>query len=181
MKFEKHLKNTGIYGVIFVAKNGDKYLRCGRNGNVLARIPAGFAPIGDLVTHELETWIDEILIERADELHHASLFAAKLAKDGKARDIRRVWADHMRDGIDTGVCQRRCEIDNAAFGLIERGDDVRIFDPEIDILQDDDDDLEPIDEPVEEKDVETILPALVILERDESVAGIILKPEWWDK
>ena len=69
--------------------------------------------------------------------------------------------------------------DNAAFGLSERGDDVRIFDPDIDIDQIDEDDLEPIDEPVEAKDAETVTPALVILDHEENVVGIILEP-WWE-
>lgn len=176
MKFEKHLKNTGIYGIIFTASNGDKYLRTGRNGNVLARIPAGFAPVGQPVTHDLEGWIDEILIKGAEELCEAKLIAATLEKDGKAKDIRRIWAECSLG--ENGFGYRRCKIDNAAFGLIERGDDVRIFDPSIDIDKIDDDDLEPIDEPVEAKDAETVTPALVILDHEENVVGIILEP-WW--
>lgn len=170
MKFEKHLKNTGIYGVIFTASNGDKYLRTGKNGNVLARIPAGFAPVGQPTTQNLEGWIDEILIKGAEGLHEAELYGAKLKKDGKAKDIRRVWAD--------GSGKRRCEIDNAAFGLIERGDDVRIFDPSVDIRQIDEDDLEPIEEPPKPRDAESVAPALVILDHDE-IVGIILEP-WWE-
>ena len=104
------------------------------------------------------------------------MFAAKLEKDGKAKDIRRVWADYVGGNFEFG--ERRCEIDNAAFGLIERGDDVRIFDPSIDLHLIDEDDLEPIDEPVEAKDAEIIAPALVILDRDETVVGIILEPRW---
>lgn len=176
MKFEKHLKNTGIYGVIFTASNGDKYLRTGKNGNVLARIPVGFAPVGQPTTQNLEGWIDEILVKDGDSLNVARLFAAKLEKDGKARDIRRVWADAISPD-DVG--QRRCEIDNTAFALIERGDDVRIFDPSIDCQQIDEDDLEPIDEPVEAKDAECLTPALVILDHEENVVGIILEP-WWE-
>lgn len=174
MKFEKHLKNTGIYGVVCTAYNGDKYLRAGKNGHVLARVPAGFAPVGQAVTHDLEGWINDILIKGAEGLHEAELFAAEVERDGKAKDIRRVWADN--DTVDN---ERRCKIDNAAFGLIERGDDVRIFDPNVDCSLIDEDDLEPIDEPVEAKDAETITPALVILDRDETVVGIILEP-WWE-
>lgn len=177
MKFEKHLKNTGIYGVVCTAHNGDKYLRTGKNGHVLARVPAGFAPVGQAVTHELEGWINDILINGAECLHEAKLFAAKLEKDGKAKDIRRIWADYV-DG-DSAFGERRCEIDNTAFGLIERDDDVRIFDPNIDCSLLDEDDLEPIDEPVEAKDGETITPALVILDHEENVVGIILEP-WWE-
>ena len=179
MKFEKHLKNTGIYGVIFTAKNGDKYLRTGKNGNVLARVPAGFAPIGDQVTHELEGWIDDILIGGAEDLIESKLIAAKLEKDGKARDIRRVWGVMLPDGTVTD--EHRCEIDNAAFGLIERGDDVRIFDPRVGVEEIEPlEDLEPIDEPVEAEDVVTLVPALVILDRDHRVSGIILEPAGWE-
>ena len=176
MKFEKHLKNTGIYGVVCTAYNGDKYLRTGKNGHVLARVPAGFAPVGQAVTHDLEGWINDILIKGAEELQEAKLFAAKLEKDGKAKDIHRIWADDNRLG-DDGFGHRRCSIDNAAFGLIERGDDVRIFDPSFDCSIDPDD-LEPIDEPVPAEGSEMITPALVILDRDETVVGIILEP-WW--
>lgn len=178
MKFEKHLKNTGIYGVIFTASNGDKYLRTGRTGNVLARVPAGFAPVGQAVTHDLEGWINTILIDCADELREAELFAARLEKDGKAKDIVRIWADPNPLG-DGEFGERRCEIDNAAFGLIERGDDVRIFDPSVDRPEDDLDDLEPIDETVESESPKSITSALVILNRDETVVGIILEP-WWE-
>ena len=104
----------------------------------------------------------------SDELREAELFAAKLEKDGRAKDIRRIWADTFGDRL------RRCEIDNAAFGLIERSDMVRIFDPQID-LDEDEDDLEPIDEdPPKPEDCELIVPALVILDRDDTVTGIIL-------
>lgn len=169
MKFEKHLKNTGIYGVIYAASNGDKYLRTGKNGNVLARIPAGFAPIGAPEVCPMESWIDRLLIKGADDLPEAELFAARLEKDGRAKDIRRIWAD-----IDGE--RRCCEIDNAAFGLIERGDMVKIFDPQVDL---DEDDLEPIDEePPKPEDSEFIRPALVILDRGETVVGIIIDCRW---
>lgn len=176
MKFEKHLKNTGIYGVIFTATNGDKYLRTGKKGNVLARVPSGFAPVGQPVTYKLEGWIDEILVNSATGLPEAELFAARLEKDGKAKDIRRIWADAISPDE---VGQRRCEIDNAAFGLIERDDNVRIFDPGVDCSLLDEDDLAPIEEHVEAEEAETITPALVILDRDETVVGVILEP-WWE-
>ena len=177
MKFEKHLKNTGIYGVIFTATNGDKYLRTGRNGNVLARVPSGFAPVGQPVTYKLEGWIDEILVNCATGLQEAKLFAAKLEKDGKAKDIRRIWAGYV--GGDLAFDRHRCEIDNAAFGLIERNDDVRIFDPSVDSSLLDEEYLEPIDDAVEAQDAERITAALVILDHDETVVGIVLEP-WWD-
>lgn len=171
MKFEKHLKNTGIYGVIFAASNGDKYLRTGKDGNVLARIPAGFAPIGAPEVCPMESWIDNLLIKGADDLHEAELFAARLEKDGRAKDIRRIWAD-----IDGE--RRCCEIDNAAFGLIERGDMVKIFDPQVD-LDADEDDLDPIDEESPNKEeCEFIRPALVILDHNLDVTGIVIDCRW---
>lgn len=171
MKFEKHLKNTGIYGVIFAASNGDKYLRTGKNGDVLARIPAGFAPIGATEVCPMEGWIDNLLINGADDLPSAELYAARLEKDGRAKDIRRLWTE-------ADIELRRCEIDNAAFGLIERTDDVRIFDPQVD-LGNGDDDLEPIDEePPKPDECEFIRPALVILDRDLTVTGIIIDCGW---
>lgn len=171
MKFEKHLKNAGIYGVIFAASNGDKYLRTGKNGNVLARIPGGFTPISGAEVVPMEGWINETLINFVGELPEAGLFAARLAKDGRAKDIKRVFHDVPFEGA---FGKRECAIDNTAFGLIERADLVRIFDPSIDINFDGDD-LEPIDEePPKPEECEHISPALVILDRDETVVGIIL-------
>lgn len=171
MKFEKHLKNTGIYGVIFAASNGDKYLRTGKNGNVLARIPSGFTPISGAEVVPMEGWIDNLLIDNAYELPSAELFEARLEKDGRAKDIQRVFRDVVREAV---FGQRECAIDNSAFGLIERADLVRIFDPMFD-LEIDEDDLEPIDEELAKpEECEHIFPALVILDRDETVVGIIL-------
>lgn len=171
MKFEKHLKNAGIYGVIFAASNGDKYLRTGKNGNVLARIPGGFTPISGAEVVPMEGWIDKLLIEGTDDLRFAELYAARLEKDGRAKDIKRVFRDVIHEGV-FGDCE--CAIDNTAFGLIERADLVMIFDPAVDINVDEDD-LEPIDEePPKPEECEHISPALVILDRDETVVGIIL-------
>jgi hypothetical protein len=50
MKFEKHLKSTGINAVIYKARNGDLFLRNGVFGNVLMRIPEGCAPISNTIT-----------------------------------------------------------------------------------------------------------------------------------
>lgn len=175
MKFEKHLKNTGIYGVIVAASNGDKYLRTGRNGNVLARIPSGFTPISGAEVVSMDGWIDETLINFVGELPDAELFAARLEKDGRPKDIERVFRDVVREGV---FGNRECAIDNSAFGLIERADLVRIFDPSIDINFHDDD-LEPIDEePPKPEECETLSPALVILDRDETVVGIVLDCRW---
>lgn len=171
MKFEKHLKNTGIYGVIFAASNGDKYLRTGKNGNVLARIPSGFTPISGAEVVPMEGWIDNLLIDNAYELPSAELFAARLEKDGRAKDIKRVFRDVICEGV-FGECE--CTIDNTAFGLIERADLVNIFDPAVE-LNVAEDDLEPIDEePPKPEECETLSRALVILDRDETVVGIIL-------
>lgn len=171
MKFEKHLKNAGIYGVIFAAFNGDKYLRTGKNGNVLARIPGGFTPISGAEVVPMEGWIDNLLIKNADDLKIAELYAARLEKDGRAKDIKRVFRDLL---LNDKFGERECVIDNTAFGLIERADFVYIFDPAID-LEVDEDDLEPIDEePPKPEECELISPALVIFDRDETIVGIIL-------
>lgn len=175
MKFEKYLKNTGIYGVIFAASNGDKYLRTGKDGNVLALIPAGFAPIGAPEVRPMEGWIDNLLIKGADDLANADLTSARLEKDGRAKDIQRVFRDEITEGR---YGDRECVIENAAFGLIERSDMLKIFDPAVD-LDVDEDDLEPIDEePPKPEECEMINPALVVLDRAERVVGIIIDCRW---
>lgn len=169
MKFEKHLKNVGICGTVFAASNGEKYLRIGRYGSVLVRIPAGFSPITATSVQDMEPWVNDLLIDGAEDLQHAELFAAKLEKDGRAKDILRVWRGI---GASGEFDEATCTIDNAAFGLIERGDDVRIFDPRADVPVDE---LEPLDEQPTPEETVTLLPALVILNRDETVEGIIFE------
>lgn len=174
MKFEKHLKNTGIYGVIIVGTDGAKYLRTGRYGNVMARIPDGAAPLSMADSRDLEAWIDG-LVDGAEDLPRAELCEARIAKDGKAKDIRRIF----RDVNPTGYGERKCMITQEAFALIERGDDVRIFDPSVDVEMPDD--LEPIDEPANPEDYETVLPALLILDETGTVRGIVLDAGMWDE
>ena len=175
MKFEKHLKNTGIYGVIFEASDGTKYLRTGRTGRTLMKIPVAAATLSLNVVSKLEGWIEDILLRDPDDLPTADLFAARLEKDGKAKDIRRVF----RDITPTGYGERECVISQEAFALIERGDDVRIFDPGVDVDVSEDD-LEPIDETPAPEECEKISPTLVILGKTGDVEGIILGVEVWD-
>lgn len=170
MKFEKHLKNCGIIGVIYKAKNGDYYLRQGASGKVFARCPDQFVPVSAAGVQDLPEWIDDILIQNAEDLHDAELFAARLPKDGKARDIVRIFAD-----IDKG--DRRVGVSQADFALIERYDRLKIFDPVHDVEHGepiDDEELESIDE----ADVVDVFPALVITTADgETVRGIILNTD----
>lgn len=176
MKFEKHLKNTGIYGVIYKASDGTQFLRTGRTGNTLVRIPVAAATLSLNVVSKLDGWIEDILIHGAEDLPTAELCAARLEKDGKAKDIRRIF----RDVNPTGYGERECVITQEAFALIEKGDDVRIYDPSADVNVSDDD-LEPIDEaPAPEECVE-LRPALVILDKTGDVEGIILDAGVWDE
>ena len=173
MKFEKHLKNTGIYGIICKASDGTQFLRCGRAGNTLVRIPTAAATLSLDVATKLEGWIEDILIRDAEDLPKAELYAAALEKDGKAKDIRRIFHDVTPNGYG----DRRCVITQEAFALIERRDDVRIFDPSEDVNVSDDE-LEPIDEPLVEECVK-LLPALVIIDNAGGVEGIILDAGVW--
>ena len=170
MKFEKHLKNCGIIGVIYKAKNGDYYLRQGASGKVFARCPDQFVPVSAAGVQDLPEWIDDILIQNFEDLHGAELFAARIPKDGKARDIVRIFAD-----IDSG--DRRVGIAQGDFALIERSDWLRMFDPARDFEHAeplDDDEIEDLDE----GDVVDVFPALVITDpRQEVVRGIILNTD----
>lgn len=169
MKFEKHLKNCGIIGVIYKAKNGDYYLRQGANGKVFARCPDQFVPVSAAGVQDMPEWIDDILIQNFEDLHEAELFAARLPKDGKARDIVRIFAD-MTGNRRVGVAQ-------GDFALIERSDWLRVFDPARDVEHG-----EPIDDEelkdMDESDVVDVFPALVITDPGrEVVRGIILNTE----
>lgn len=170
MKFEKHLKNCGIIGVIYKAKNGDFYLRQGASGTVFARCPDSFVPVSAAGVQDLPEWIDDILIGDAENLHEADLFAAKLPKDGRAKDIMRIFQD-----IDDG--SRRVNVAQADFALIERTDRLRVFDPARDIEDGepvDDDELDDLDE----SDVIDLFPALVVMSPNgEVVRGIILNTD----
>lgn len=169
MKFEKHLKNCGIIGVIYKSKNGDYYLRQGANGKVFARCPDSFVPVSAAGVQNMPEWIDDILIDGFEDLHDAELFAAKLPKEGRAKDIVRIFADEADE--------RRVGIAQGDFALIERSDLCRIFDPAHDFESGeplDDDELDDLDE----SDVIEVYPALVITDmRREGVRGIILNTD----
>ena len=169
MKFEKHLKNCGIIGVIYKSKNGDFYLRQGVSGKVFARCPDSFVPVSAAGVQDMPEWVDDILIADFENLEYAELFAARLPKDGKARDIVRIFADASGD--------RRVGIAQGDFALIERTDRLYVFDP-AHYMEDgeevSDDELADL----EEDDVVDIFPALILTDlKNETVRGIILNTD----
>lgn len=157
MKFEKHVKNTGIKGVIYKASNGDLYLRGGMYGNVLMRVPEGMAPVTAAYEKNLDPWMNRNLIEDGDTLVIADLACARLERDGTPKEIQRVYRELLSNG-EHG--RRECTITQDAYTLLERNDDVRIFVPTHD------------DSP--NMDIEPQVPALVILDLEDRVVGIIL-------
>lgn len=170
MKFEKHLKNCGIVGVIYKSKRGDYYLRQGANGKVFARCPDSFVPVSAAGVQDLPEWIDDILIDGFEDLQTAELFAARLPKDGRAKDIVRIFED-------TSNGSRRVNVSQADFALIELSDWLRIFDPAQDLEHGEpveDDELEDLDE----SEVIDIYSALVVSDiKGETVRGIILNTD----
>lgn len=157
MKFEKHVKTTGINGVIYKAFNGDLYLRGGMFGNVLMRIPEGMAPVTAAYTRELDLWMNRELVQNCSHLMLATLAKARLDPDGTPKDIERVYRNLLPNGE---IGHRECIINQDAYTLLERRDDVRIYYPEYD---------DPASEGVEPQS-----PALVILDAEDRVIGIIL-------
>lgn len=157
MKFEKHLKSTGVNAVIFKASNGSLFLRNGVFGNVLARIPEGCAPISSTTTRDLDHWMDDIVISGHD-LPGTQIYAARLEAEGKPKDILRIYRDILIDGR---FGDSTCTISQDAYSLIEHYDDVRIFTP----IPEDDRYYDAIEHEI---------PALVIVDRNEEVIGIIL-------
>ncbi len=157
MKFEKHVKTTGINGVIYKASNGDLYLRGGMYGNVLMRVPEGMAPVTAAYEKSLDPWMNIELIENATELPIADLAYARLEPNGAPKEILRGYRDLTVMG-EHGL--RECIIPQDAYTLIERRDDVRIFNP---------DGVTPMAGNIEPRS-----PALVILDAEDRVIGIIL-------
>lgn len=159
MKFEKHLKSTGINAVIYKATNGNLFLRNGVFGNVLVRIPEGFAPISSAITRDLDLWLNDLVINGRSCVD-AQLESARLRADGAPKDIQRIYRDVIRTGELSGKYGNRiCIINQDAYSLIEEYDDVRIF--------------KPFDEYLE-GNTEPPIPALVILDKREETIGIIL-------
>lgn len=157
MKFEKHVKTTGINGVIYKASNGDLYLRGGMYGNVLMRVPEGMAPVTAAYEKSLDPWMNRELIENGSELPIADLACAMLKPDGTPKEIQRVYRDLLANG-EHG--QLMCIITQDAYTLIKRDDDVRIFYP---------DNTAPVG-----MNIEPQTPALVVLDLEDRVIGIIL-------
>lgn len=155
MKFEKHLKSTGVNAVIYKATNGNLFLRNGVFGNVLARIPEGIVPISSTITRDLDWWMNDLVIA-GDKVVGAQLAGAMLEPSGAPKDIKRIY----RDVLITGEYgDRKCIINQDAYTLIERYDDIRIYQRVVKYLD------EGVEHPID---------ALVILNKNEETIGIIL-------
>lgn len=157
MKFEKHLKATGINGVIYKASNGALFLLNGVFGNVLMRIPEGCSPISSTMNRDLDQWMDDIVID-GHHLTGAQIFDAKIDPEGKPKDIKRIYCEILIDGRFGSTT---CIINQDAYTLIERYDDVRIYRPRLATHQDD-------------NAIEHETSALVIVNKNDEVIGIIL-------
>lgn len=155
MKFEKHLKSSGINGAIYEASNGTLFLRNGVFGNVLVRIPEGCVPLSSVTNRSLDRWMNALVLNGNVE-SRASLASAIIEADGAPKDIKRIYRDVLYDGA---YGDKMCMINQDAYTLIERYDDVRIFTPYADPVQD---------------GVEREIPVLVILDKHEETIGIIL-------
>lgn len=159
MKFEKHLKSTGIRAVIYKARNGNLFLRNGVFGNVLVRIPEGFAPISNTITRDLDLWLNDLVINGRDCVD-AQLAEARLRPDGAPKDIVRIYRDVIRTGELSGKYgDKVCIINQDAYSLIEEYDDIRIFIPFYEYFG---------------ENTEPPIPALVILNKHGETVGIIL-------
>jgi len=125
-------------------------------GEVLMRIPEGIAPITSAYERNFDPWMNVNLVINASDLLGASLAAAMLEPEGTPKEIKRLYRDILING-EYG--DRKCIICQDAYTLIERYDDVRIFTPHRD---------DPASDGIEHQ-----TPALVILDREERVVGII--------
>lgn len=155
MKFEKHLKSSGINAAIYEASNGTLFLRNGVFGNVLIRIPEGCVPLSSASNRSLDRWMNALALNAGGE-DRASLAHATIEADGAPKDIKRIYRNVHFDGA---YGEKACVINQDAYSLIERYDDVRIFAPYKDCLND---------------GVEREIPVLVILDKYEETVGIIL-------
>lgn len=157
MKFEKHLKATGINAAIYKASNGALFMRNGVFGNVLMRIPEGYEAISSTMNRDLDKWMDDIVIN-AQYQPYAHIYDARIDPEGKPKDIKRIYRDILIDGR---FGDHTCTINQDAYTLIESFDDIRIFAPH------------PSDE-WQDDAVEHEISALAIVNKNEDVIGIIL-------
>ena len=155
MKFEKHLKSTGINGVIYKATNGNLFLRNGVFGNVLMRIPKGCTPISSTSTRNLDWWMNDLVINGRTELG-ALLTDATIEAEGAPKDIKRIYRPVLFDG---SLGSQACRINQDAYSLIERYDDIHIYTPR---------------GSHDESAIEHEIPVLVICNKNEETIAIIL-------
>lgn len=155
MKFEKHLKSSGMNAVIYKATNGDLFLRNGVFGNVLVRIPEGVAPVSSTIIRDLDMWMNDLVINGNRELG-AVLASATIEAEGAPKDIKRIYRAILFDGT---LGDQMCIINQDAYSLIERYDDVRIFTPR---------------KAHDDTAIEHEIAALVLINKNEETIGIIL-------
>lgn len=122
MKFEKFIKRVGSRGILLTDDNGNKWI-C--DGNVAMIVPPG-VNVAYSVTAKMPACVSDMLDYTAfpTETFCARLVRAELAPDGKAKDIRRIYADPRTDD-EIGIY-------NPDWALIESGDKCNIGVDEVD-------------------------------------------------
>ena len=99
--------------------------------------------------------MDDLVINGSTEIG-AQLAGATIEPDGAPKDIKRIYRDVLING---NYGDRHCAINQDAYTLVERYDDIRIFSPHASHIDD---------------GIEHPISTLVILDKKEETIGIIL-------
>lgn len=130
MKFEKFVKNCGSHGAIATLANGDKWLVCDGVG---MKVPAGVVNLLGVGAVPDKTRRIVEALAGADTDDRVALVDAYLPKDGKVKDIVRVYGKSEKVPL--------VYVRNADYALMESKDTTLAFVE----VEDADDELETVD------------------------------------
>lgn len=116
MKFQKFVKSIGTKGIVYVRKNGERWLA---SQDVFMKIPNDIQSITASEVKEMPDTIESIInsdyFTAPCELHDAIMTCA----DGAIKDCVRIYA------TQNALC--KIPISNSAYSLIERKDVVEMY------------------------------------------------------
>lgn len=116
MKFQKFVKSIGTEGIVYVRKNGERWLA---SQDVFMKIPDNIQSITASEVKEMPDTIASIInsdcFTDPCELHDAIMTCA----DGAIKDCVRIYA------TENNLC--KIHISNAAYSLIEKKDVVEMY------------------------------------------------------
>lgn len=116
MKFKKFVKSLGADGILYVRKNGERWLS---SGSIFMKVPEDIRTVTACDSAEMLSLVENIINYDSFTQPCMLVEAVMPVPDGVIKDCVRIFA--TENGID------KTAISNDGYALIERGDMVEMY------------------------------------------------------